>query len=70
MDVALVSWTRRVAASGAARHLREAAGVHAAEIARQLNVSPAAISRWERGERSPRPQHAEAWGRLLRDLAQ
>jgi transcriptional regulator with XRE-family HTH domain len=69
MDVQQVSWVRRLARSGGARVIREGAGFSASEIARELGVSPAAVSRWERGERVPREAAAERWAALLRRLA-
>jgi len=69
IDVQQVVWVRRVAREGAARHIREAAGLSASEVARQLGVSPAAVSRWERGERVPRGELAERWAEVLRALA-
>ena len=69
MNVEQVVWVRRVARSGNARLIREACGLSASEVARELGVSPATVSRWERGERSPRGKPAEEWAALLRRLA-
>jgi transcriptional regulator with XRE-family HTH domain len=69
MDVQQVAWVRRLARNGNARVIREGAGLSASEIARELGVSPAAVSRWERGERSPRGKAAEEWAALLRRLS-
>ena len=68
-DIATVAWMRRAARSGQARALREQAGISGAEMARQLGVSAAAFSLWERGFRRPNAIHAQDWARLLRDLA-
>jgi DNA-binding transcriptional regulator YiaG len=68
-DVQKVAWVRRVARSGSARVIREAAGLSASEIARAIEVSPAAVSRWERGQRVPREEAAERWADLLRGLS-
>lgn len=69
MDAKLISWTRQAARSGAARAIREAAGLSVRELAEAVGVSPAAISRYERGLRSPRAGIAERYGRALRQLA-
>jgi transcriptional regulator with XRE-family HTH domain len=63
-----VSWVRQLARSGGARAIREGAGISGSEMARELDKSPSALSRWERGERVPRGEAAEAWARLLREL--
>jgi DNA-binding transcriptional regulator YiaG len=39
--------------------------VSAAEIARVIRVSRAAVSDWETGRRVPTDEHALAYGRLL-----
>lgn len=61
-------WVRRLVATGEARQLRKAAGLSASAVARELGVSPAAVSRWERGERNPRDLSAEKWAALLKSL--
>ena len=54
-NVDRLTWMRRlVATPGAARTIREAAGLSQAEIAAALKVTQTAVSRWERGERVPR----------------
>ncbi|MCH7670473.1 MAG: helix-turn-helix transcriptional regulator [Acidobacteria bacterium] len=68
LDLAAVARCRALARSGAARSIRIAAGVSLAEVARQLQVSPSTIHRWETGLRSPRAAAAERYGRLLRQL--
>jgi transcriptional regulator with XRE-family HTH domain len=65
-----VTWIRRLARNGGARVIRESAGLSASEVARELNKSPATVSRWERGERVPRGEAAEHWARLLRQLVE
>lgn len=69
MEIDDVIWIRRVARNGAARAIREGACISGSELARQLEVSPAAVSRWERGERIPRADKAEKWAQLLRKLS-
>jgi DNA-binding transcriptional regulator YiaG len=68
-DVQQIAWARRMARSGSARFIREAAGFSASEVARVVGVSPATVSRWERGERIPRADAAERWAELLRKLS-
>jgi DNA-binding transcriptional regulator YiaG len=55
--------------SGEARQIRERAGLSAVALARQLDVSPAAVTRWEQGTRYPRGANATRYARLLRRLA-
>jgi transcriptional regulator with XRE-family HTH domain len=69
VDVQQVTWVRRLARTGNARTLRESAGLSISEVARELGVSPAAVSRWERGQRVPRGASAERWARLLRQVS-
>lgn len=65
-----LAWMRElVATPGAARAIREAAGLSQAEQAAALNVTQTAVSRWERGERVPRGQAAQDYARLLERLA-
>jgi len=69
MKVEEVAWIRRLARSGTARSIREAAGISVRELAGELGVSPGAVSRWERGQRSPRSDTAAKWAEVLRRLA-
>jgi transcriptional regulator with XRE-family HTH domain len=46
---------RRLALGAALREEREAAGVSVTRFASTIGVSPAAISRWETGDRRPQP---------------
>jgi DNA-binding transcriptional regulator YiaG len=55
--------------SGRARQLRENAGLSSPEMARQLDVSPAAVTRWEQGVRRPLGANARKYARLLSRLA-
>lgn len=43
------------------RRAREAAGISVRELARQLETSHAAVSRWETGSRSPKPEDVAAY---------
>jgi DNA-binding transcriptional regulator YiaG len=69
MNVDQVVWVRRLAKSGGARVIREAAGFSASSVARELGVTPSTVCRWERGERLPREQVAARWALLLRRLS-
>jgi DNA-binding transcriptional regulator YiaG len=60
---------RTLLSSGDARHIRERAGLSATAVARQLDVSQAAVTRWEQGTRFPRGANARRYARLLRRLA-
>jgi transcriptional regulator with XRE-family HTH domain len=52
-------------ASGRARALREAAHLSRSEVARALGTTPASMSRWEAGLRSPRGEIALNYAKLL-----
>lgn len=54
---------------GEARQIRERAGLSAVALARQLDVSPATVTRWEQGVRYPRGSNARRYARILRRLA-
>jgi transcriptional regulator with XRE-family HTH domain len=69
MQIESVAWVRRLGKNGGARAIREGAGFSVSEIARELGVSPSAVSRWERGERSPGTDLAGKWAHILRKLA-
>jgi len=69
VNVDEVVWVRRLAQNGGARVIREGVGLTASELAREVGVSPAAVSRWERGERIPRADVAERWADLLRRIS-
>lgn len=59
---------RQLAASGAGRMIREAAGLSLAELGRAIDVDPSAIWRWEHGERSPTGVHAVRYRDFLVEL--
>jgi transcriptional regulator with XRE-family HTH domain len=60
---------RRLPPPETRRWLRQAAGLQQADLARELQVTPAAISRWETGARQPRRVAAANYARLLARLA-
>jgi DNA-binding transcriptional regulator YiaG len=62
-------WLHDLIASGRARQLREEADISATAMARDLDVNPSQVGRWERGERYPRGANARRYARMLRRLA-
>jgi DNA-binding transcriptional regulator YiaG len=68
-DLLTLSDARRACAAGAAREMRESAGLTQDEIAEIVGVTRAAVSQWERGQRVPAGNAALAYGRLLRQYA-
>ena len=63
--VASLASIRRLARSGEARQIREAAFVTLRELADDLQVNASTLSRWERGETSPRVSAALRWALAL-----
>ena len=59
---------RRLARSGEARRIRTAGGLSLSEVASTVGVSPAAVSRWESGQRRPYGRPALAYARLLNSI--
>jgi transcriptional regulator with XRE-family HTH domain len=59
---------RTAARSGRGKQIRQAAGLSRAEVARLAGVSPAAVSRWESHDRTPRGDTAAAYARALRKV--
>lgn len=60
---------RRFALSGQGRTIRVATGISLREMARELQVAPGVLSRWERGICKPRGDAALRWEVLLLELA-
>jgi DNA-binding transcriptional regulator YiaG len=54
--------------SGRARQLRESAGISASNLARELQVTTGALTRWETGERTPQGVNARRYARALHRL--
>jgi excisionase family DNA binding protein len=50
----------RLAKTDRLRELREALGLTQADVARHLGVAPSQVSRWEAGDRRPRPDRIRA----------
>ena len=59
---------RRMAADGGARRLRQAAGLRLGDVAEDLGVTPATVSRWETAQRSPRGPVALRYAHLVSQL--
>ena len=59
---------RQLAASGAGRMIREAAGLSLAELGRAIDVDPSAVWRWENGERTPTGVYAVRYRDFLVEL--
>ena len=65
-DLELRIEARRLIREGEARALRLWAEATQAEVAAAVGATPGAVSRWERGTRSPRGAVAARYGALLR----
>ena len=65
-ELSLLVEVRTAVASGRAARIRELAGLSQAELAELVGVTPAAISRWEAGERRPTGERALAYAKALR----
>jgi transcriptional regulator with XRE-family HTH domain len=65
--IALARLRRRIK-SGAARDIRQNAGLSLAEVADPTKVSPSTVLRWERGECMPHGEKAERYAGILDDL--
>jgi len=68
-ELELLIEVRAAVQGGRAARVRELAGLSQAEVAALVGVTPAAISRWEAGERRPTGPRAVAYGRVLRRIA-
>lgn len=60
---------RALCTSGTAREIREAADVSLRELAAALDVSPAILSLWERGQRRPTGARADRYHHALTALS-
>ncbi|MGW2044678.1 helix-turn-helix domain-containing protein [Streptomyces sp. NPDC001858] len=56
---------RHLAVTGEARALRESLHIGLRELARVIDVSPSALSRWENHINLPRGEHALKWAAVL-----
>jgi len=69
MNTTQLAKVRAAAKTGSARRVRQAAGITQPEIAADVRVSAAAISRWEAGARAPRGAAALRYLRVLEQLS-
>jgi DNA-binding transcriptional regulator YiaG len=69
MDALALVRVRAALRTGAARRVRQAAGLTKIEIARSIGTSHACVSRWESGDRVPQGAPAIRYLRLLERLA-
>ena len=67
-ESATISRVRGLIASGQARRIRLNSHLELSEVARDLDVSPTTVWRWENGQRSPRGSVALRYARLLKRL--
>lgn len=70
IDLAALARVRGLCSSGAARSIRLAAKISLGEVARSVGVTPATVLKWERGQRSPRPEAAMRYLAVLQELMQ
>lgn len=68
-DALRVVRARRQLASGEARAIRVQSGLLLHEMAEALEVSVPTVSKWERGERTPKADHALAYAGLIDELS-
>jgi DNA-binding transcriptional regulator YiaG len=68
-DLELLTRVRELAASGEARRLRKAARLSQPEVAAACGTTPSAVSRWERGRRTPRGAAARRYAAIIVGLA-
>jgi transcriptional regulator with XRE-family HTH domain len=61
---------REWARSGRGARIRRNAGVTQTQLATEIGVNQMTISRWERGERTPRNAEAARYARALRALGE
>lgn len=69
-DAVEVARVREWLRSGRVRELRARHGLSCGEMARTLAVEVSTYSRWERGQRVPRPAAARDLASLLRALSE
>ncbi len=67
-DLKLIADARELLESGRAVEIRKAARLSQGEVAAVCRVDPAAVSRWEGGQRSPRGSAAKRYAKLIRAL--
>jgi DNA-binding transcriptional regulator YiaG len=60
---------RRLASTGAARVIREDAGLSLSELAEAVDVHKVTVFRWEHNQRKPRGEAARRYLQVLEELA-
>lgn len=60
---------RRLPSPQMRRAIRISSGLSAAELAGLMGVTRQAVSKWERGDRTPRGSHLEAYVAVLDELS-
>jgi len=68
-DARRIAYARRLARTGAARAMREDAGLSLRELARGLDMATSTVHRWEMGANRPRGNAALRWLAMLEELA-
>jgi DNA-binding transcriptional regulator YiaG len=69
MDAVRLTRLRRLVESGAARAIRESAGLSLSEASAGADVNRITIHRWERGQRKPHGDAALRYLALLEELS-
>ncbi len=69
-ELARIATARELARTGAARRIRLTAGLSLSEFSEAIGAAPSAISRWESGQRTPRPRVALRYAAVLETLQQ
>lgn len=69
-DVLSLARGKTAATTGFGLRVRRDAGLSQSEIAGAIGVTPAAVSRWESGARTPRGAAGTRYGELITRLAQ
>ena len=67
-NIALITRGKRAASDGSGRRLRLEARLPLSAIAKRCGVTPAAVLRWERGEREPQSEAAQLYASVLAEI--
>ena len=59
---------RNLGIDSTGRHIRAASGLSVRQLAKLLEIDPATLSRWERGESVPRSDSAIRWAQACDEL--
>jgi len=66
--LAVAAARRRLPPPAVRRQIREASGASQRDVAHEIGVDPAQVSRWESGQREPRGENAIRYAAILRRL--